>query len=1494
MSDENIINLFNRLDSIDKLYSALKNSRIALNKKNASNKNTESFVEELQKKIAKKEKELNTAKENILSEYSSMQEYINPIIVSLGRKYALADVVYGNESSSLVSQDYVDKYGEYYNEALYEELLRYCKLAYVYENNGTPEDHALKLSLMFDNAKDAIKYIKEKKSVHDACLFVIPDVKSCNFLVWKKFFQTNRNDKQFLDLLARASDLEKILNKNKATDGVEVRSREYLRNLKEKKKEIEDKNKRFKELERKDANTITDHEEAERNNLNIEIAALRLELYKMSAGIELENADLSILKACNEYYLQQSQGAYKYMLEHGLTQKDYAKFVGLERRNGSNLIPDVVIDGRHINYPDTYLMKVDVSDDMQAARAACFGKLTNCCQSLSGEAGEPCTIHGLTSPRGGFYVVCRGDINSPKIEDEVLGQCWAWLSKSNGIVFDSIEIKNFNDKELLKKFYNSLAGILVTDKGIKNVYCGAKSGISSTVGVEVPTNKNQMFDDYHDYNDSSKQLIVSDPDRLYFSSDYCTNEIKKNMGKSQISRELHRYENSMLKSEKLKEIFNFIPWGLCAEEGGFLDLMSKGLLKAHQFEIIDEIKKQLNEIGSELGINEKINDIIEAYNNFYSGRIGYDEIWRYIDQDLLDVNAINKNNETPIQILFKSKAECLREIDSLINKGADIEVQYKSGATVLLLAIKEGKLDVANALFNHGAKLDVEDKLNRSALVYALASKQKEPVEFVLNLLPSIDVNKKNAEGKPAWFFALSNLENTKNMLERGAEVNATDQAGMTALMLVSEKNSTDSIETLLRSGSDINVKDKKGKTALMYALEKKSIDAVKALLSSGADINAQDEKGKTALMYALEKKSMDAVEALLRLDADINVQDKKGKTALMYAIESRKFDLIKNKLLQPNVPCLDVKTNNGKTAVEMLLESSSVPLALVFDFIGFGAEIEKYVHVKNTKNQTILDRAIKEKNVALQKFLIEKGAVELSIIEKKILPQAINDEDFDFCMFLFEKGAGWNIRSIDKNTALMSAINSNNVEATELLIKKIKQGKEDISNKVLETTLMHAVSKSNGQMTKLLIDNGANVNACDSYQVTVLMHAVLNNNVEIVNLLLENSASININGANRNTPFMCALKNKNLDIVELLLKNGVEPNLEEIAQALQLSIMRNNMALSRLLIGKINITRSTEWHKKNKIKEVINATDNFEFLKILLEINNESLIKLMNKEKFFYLALEREETDIANFCADSLCEIHDHKKMIERLKSRPDFLPLIIKNNVLYDNDISELLFYFIRERKIENARFILNYESDVKNTKASSFSRRNESQEPLLTIAIKTKNMESVNLLLEHGFIQIEKHQLSPLTFVLEEYGRLLSDSNSNNEEDKIFFHEVICRLLEYSPNLNLVNDQQILYALALSKVDISIAIEFIKRGVDIYSAKITNSVEGDKEASTLDVIVKHDPESKNYIRQLIVEELKINPSNSEKANAFLLKNEMEIIEDDLQILRPKNKIR
>jgi hypothetical protein len=90
----------------------------------------------------------------------------------------------------------------------------------------------------------------------------------------------------------------------------------------------------------------------------------------------------------------------------------------------------------------------------------------------------------------------------------------------------------------------------------------------------------------------------------------------------------------------------------------------------------------------------------------------------------------------------------------------------------------------------------------------------------------------------------LGHTEIVQLFLEKGADVNAKDNDGWTALMIAAEKGHSEIVQLLLEKGADVNAKDNDGVTALMFAAANGHTEIVQLLLEKGADVNAETNDG--------------------------------------------------------------------------------------------------------------------------------------------------------------------------------------------------------------------------------------------------------------------------------------------------------------------------------------------------------------------------------------------------------------------------------------------------------------------------------------------------------------------------------------------------------------------------------------------------------------------------------------------------------------------------
>ena len=133
-------------------------------------------------------------------------------------------------------------------------------------------------------------------------------------------------------------------------------------------------------------------------------------------------------------------------------------------------------------------------------------------------------------------------------------------------------------------------------------------------------------------------------------------------------------------------------------------------------------------------------------------------------------------------------------------------------------------------------------------------------------------------------------IQAVNDLLAKGANVNAKDDKGRTALLWVAPaRDNPEMAKLLIAKGADCNAKDNDGETALMIAASQSNPGILTALIEAGAEVNAQNNAGGTALMAAAFRANLDEIKILLSKDADLKLKDKKDRTAYEVAKEGSK-----------------------------------------------------------------------------------------------------------------------------------------------------------------------------------------------------------------------------------------------------------------------------------------------------------------------------------------------------------------------------------------------------------------------------------------------------------------------------------------------------------------------------------------------------------------------------------------------------------------------------
>ncbi len=215
-------------------------------------------------------------------------------------------------------------------------------------------------------------------------------------------------------------------------------------------------------------------------------------------------------------------------------------------------------------------------------------------------------------------------------------------------------------------------------------------------------------------------------------------------------------------------------------------------------------------------------------------------------------------------------------VSFLLEKGADVESKNKAKSTCLMTASGSGHLEIVELLLQYNADVNAIKRTGRTALIMACMRGRMEIVKLLIE--NGANVNQGISSGLTPLITAAGSTQTEiiKLLIDSGA-----DPTNVLFNRYLFQKNI---VELLIEYGADVNAIDSRGQSAIMRAIEQDTnnlYDYLRVLLSNGANTNIKDIAGKSALKMAEETNNVDVALMLLEYGADINVVSKKFKERL-------------------------------------------------------------------------------------------------------------------------------------------------------------------------------------------------------------------------------------------------------------------------------------------------------------------------------------------------------------------------------------------------------------------------------------------------------------------------------------------------------------------------------------------------------------------------------------------------------------------------------------
>lgn len=368
------------------------------------------------------------------------------------------------------------------------------------------------------------------------------------------------------------------------------------------------------------------------------------------------------------------------------------------------------------------------------------------------------------------------------------------------------------------------------------------------------------------------------------------------------------------------------------------------------------------------------------------------------------------------------------------------------------------------------------------------------------------DVNARNGVEATPLFYA--DPEVSQILIDAGADLTASDHHGRSALHV---SQSPEKLEVLIAAGANVNARDHQGRTPLH---QQDDYERTIRLIAVGSDINARDREGNTPLhLITLEGDRQhfgynEALLAFIGAGADCQISNNEGRTvegvlqsherealylftahgkeALEEFFDKDPYEAVERGDIEALGAALDRKRAAGYDDSHLAYELDgrrTMLKAQTPDMVAFLVGVGASVNVVNDRDQTPLQLAYREGDVALAKALLKGGAYT-------------------------ETKDQWN------TSPLREAIRFDSEKESVELIRVLAEGGAN-----LEGSIHTAVGLRNGPAIRELVSLGADINERDSYQQTPLFDLKDDETARLVVSLGADIHAENINGQKATDP---------------------------------------------------------------------------------------------------------------------------------------------------------------------------------------------------------------------------------------------------------------------------------------------------------------------------------------------------------------------------------------
>jgi ankyrin repeat protein len=267
-------------------------------------------------------------------------------------------------------------------------------------------------------------------------------------------------------------------------------------------------------------------------------------------------------------------------------------------------------------------------------------------------------------------------------------------------------------------------------------------------------------------------------------------------------------------------------------------------------------------------------------------------------------------------------------------------------------AIRANDLARLKTLVRARADANAPGDQGETPLMSAAAVGSIEAMRFLLE--QGADVNAQNAFGSTALVWSATDRAKTQLLLDRGATVDTASKTGRTALFVAAMSDgSAPIVRLLIAKGANPKGRDVFQNTMLTAAAVGNDLDTMRVFVDAGVDVNAVGVTGLSPLIAAAYNANLDAVKLFLSKGASVNAV---ASSPTLFPLDSPKSGPLALSAVTP-----------------LMAAAASAPPELVKALIDAGA----HVNATDGRRMTPLMLAVatNHQNPAVIRLLVDRGA---------------------------------------------------------------------------------------------------------------------------------------------------------------------------------------------------------------------------------------------------------------------------------------------------------------------------------------------------------------------------------------------------------------------------------------------------------------------------------------------------------------------------------------